>query len=147
MDSSVLGLTSLSSRGLNLWKHGLWQQTLWTSLHLLLARWGVLKVRCRITERSLEQSFCCRWFQMCWCTTLCCSDTLKSPWSLFYQFLWAHPGRSGWWMNPIIYHLLVERLLVCCKWCGYGSLCVAVWQIALYTTILLWHVIALLGSR
>jgi hypothetical protein len=41
-DSSVLELEF--SEWSNLWNLGLWRQVPWTSLHLLIAKWGVMRV-------------------------------------------------------------------------------------------------------
>jgi hypothetical protein len=53
-DSSVLELEF--SEWSNLWNLGLWRQAPWTSLHLLIAKWGVMWVSLMIAYCSFAHS-------------------------------------------------------------------------------------------
>ena len=124
MDSSVLESVASVWDWLNLWNYGQWWQVPWTSLHLLMANWGVWWVRVRIASLSLAHNLQC--FALNILTHVMGSPfqrmlTSMQMWFLtsFLVFRAEYCGWSGLWMSWfdlwVMAHGLCQHACECCS--------------------------------
>ena len=121
VDSSVLESVASVWDWLNLWKRGQWWQVPWTSLHLLMANWGVFWVRVRIASLSFAHNLQC--FALNILTHVMGSPFQRMLTLMQMWFLTSSLGVPGgtlqmkWFAKESDFLLHVKSLLVSCTCC------------------------------